>query len=153
MQPFDHTLNSAILAMAGEIFPDGFDVSDDAPSSYEALIQHLNAGNRMVVYSGGAEGTIYADPQVNYAFRAWHDWCHWKGANDFTIPGEIGVYTMQVSHLKERFSDVNRWSWILYAEVVGQRLYYSRYKTYVEDQRSFIAAYLTDPHAALSRMW
>jgi hypothetical protein len=42
----------------------------DAPDTYEKLKAHLDAGERLVVYSGGSQHTIYADPAVNHAFRA-----------------------------------------------------------------------------------
>ncbi len=42
--PLDRGLNAAILAMAGRIFPTGFDVSDDAPDTYPKLKAHLDAG-------------------------------------------------------------------------------------------------------------
>src|ERR1022692_1770927 len=71
-QPLDHQLNTAILEMASTFLPEGFDVSDDAPQTFNALKDHLKAGKRLIVYGEGCEGTIYADPRVNYAFRAWH---------------------------------------------------------------------------------
>ena len=95
MEPLDPNLNAAILAIAKRLFPDGFDVSDDAPDTYEKLKAHLDAGNRMLVYGGGSQHTIYADPAVNHAFRAWHDWTHWTGQHDLTFKGEIAVCTDQ----------------------------------------------------------
>jgi hypothetical protein len=70
MVPPDPQLNSAIINMATRLFPAGFDVSDDAPDTYEKLKAHLDAGKRLVVFSGGSQHTIYADPAVNHAFRA-----------------------------------------------------------------------------------
>jgi hypothetical protein len=152
MKPLDRTLNAAILTMSRRIFPTGFDVSDGAPDTHKKLKAHLDAGRRMVVYGGGCEGTIYADPEVNHSFRAWHDWCHWRGGYDFSPEGETAVCDMQCGQLIELYGDskeTRRWADILWAEVVGQRLYYQRHKRYVDDQRGFIEAYLRDPEDAL----
>ena len=69
----DIQFNAAVLTICNRILPAGYDVAAVAPETYEELIAHLDAGRRMLVYSGGAEQTIYGDPEVNYAFRAWHD--------------------------------------------------------------------------------
>jgi hypothetical protein len=154
MEPLDRGLNRAILTIANRICPYGFDVSDNAPDTYEKLREHLDAGNRMVVYNGGAEGTIYGDAEVNYAFRAWHDVCHWSGEHDFSIAGEAAVCKMQAFQLHQlygRTPETERWAKIIHAEVVGQRLYYGLYKRYVTDQTSFVQAYMLDPEAALTK--
>jgi hypothetical protein len=65
MLPLDPGLNTAILSIASDLFPDGFDVSPDAPSTYKALKAHLDTGKRLVVYDGGCEGTIYVDPALS----------------------------------------------------------------------------------------
>ena len=150
MEPLDRGFNAAILSIAAELFPDGFDVSPDAPGTYKALKGHLDAGKRLVVYDGGSEGTIYVDPAVNHAFRAWHDYSHWKGEHDFSLEGECAVFEMQRRHLLYLYGDsAQTRRWILRAEVIGQRLFYERYKRFVDDQRGFIEAYLKDPEATL----
>ncbi len=105
MEPLDPSLNAAIILIAAVLFPDGFDASKDAPSTYKALKAHLDAGKRLVVFSGGCEGTIYVDPAVNHAFRAWHDFSHWKGGHVFSVEGECGVFEMQRQHLLYTFGD------------------------------------------------
>lgn len=153
MLPVDATLNATILSIAGNLFPEGFDVAPDAPSTYRELKAHLDAGRRLVVYDGGSEGTIYVTPAVNHAFRAWHDFSHWTGGHDFSVRGECAVFAMQRQHLLDLYGDnkqTERWIDILRAEVIGQRLYYERHKRFVEDQRGFISAYLADPEGTLS---
>jgi hypothetical protein len=152
MVPLDPGFNAAILSIAADLFPGGFDVSPDAPSTYKALKAHMDAGKRLVVYDGGCEGTIYAAPAVNHAFRAWHDWSHWKGGHDFGVAGECSVFDMQRRHLLDRYGDTpeaRHWCAILQAEVVGQRLYYERYKRFIDDQHGFIEAYMQNPEDTL----
>jgi hypothetical protein len=153
MEPLDPNLNAAITAIAKRLFPSGFDVSDDAPDTYKKLKTHLDAGKRLVVFSGGSQHTIYADPAVNHAFRAWHDWTHWTGQHDLTFQGELAVYDAQRKHLIELFGDNSRtryWSEIINAEIIGQATYFEYHKRFPVDQRGFVEAYLKDPHLALT---
>jgi len=53
--PFDRSLDVAILHIASCLLPNGFDVSDKAPHTYEKLKAHLCAGKRMIVWSGNSE--------------------------------------------------------------------------------------------------
>jgi len=150
---FDIQFNAAVLAIAARLFPCGFLVAEDAPQSYEELIARLNAGLPMLVYSGGSDQTIYGDPEVNYAFRAWHDWCHWRGQFDFSLAGEIATFQMQAKHLVAIFGDDQRTRWwinILYAEVIGQREFYDEHGCFPENQRAFVERYVA-PHAANTR--
>ena len=150
--PFDPRLNTAILHIASRLLPKGFDVSDEAPDTYEKLKAHLCAGKRMAVWSGGSEATVCGHRSVNFAFRAWHDFCHWDGGHDFTLEGEIAACEMQCQHLFEFYGDCKRirgWCSLLRAEIVGQALFFQRHKRFPDDQRSFVAAYLVDPDIAL----
>lgn len=125
----DHGLNVAILHIAQRLLPQGFDVSDTAPDSYEALVACFESGARYVVYAGGSENTIYGDPKVNYHFRAWHDWCHWQGKHNFSFQGEYATYQMQCEHLAQLYGNdetTERWRRILFADVIGQKLYFHR---------------------------
>jgi hypothetical protein len=146
----DIQFNAAILTVCRRILSAGYDVSDHAPQTYEELVAHLEAGNRMTVYSGGSDRTIYGDPEVNYAFRAWHDWCHWRGRHDFSLEGELATCTMQVRQLVARYgnsSQTQRWQRILHAEVIGQREYFDAHGYFPEDQRAFVDSYLAACHA------
>jgi hypothetical protein len=152
MLPLDPSLNAAILAIASDLFPEGFDVSPDAPGTYKTLKAHLDAGKRLVVYDGGCEGTIYADPAVNHAFRAWHDWSHWKGGHDFSVAGEWRTFALQRRRLLDLHGDnqqTRRWIELIHADIVGFRLYYEPYRRFVDDQRSFIEAYMKNPEDTL----
>jgi hypothetical protein len=152
MDPLDPELNTAIVTIASRLFPAGFDVSEDAPDTYEKLKAHLDAGKRLVVFSGGSQHTIYADPTVNHAFRAWHDWTHWTGQHDLTFQGEQAVCADQRRHLIKLFGNtpqIERWAAIINAEIIGQATYFEYHKRFPVDQRGFAEAYLKDPHLAL----
>jgi hypothetical protein len=145
MHPLDKGFNCAVLTIANRLCPGGYRVSDDAPDTYEKLKAHLDLTKQMVVWSGGSETTIYADKEVNYAFRAWHDWCHYTGRHAFTVVGERAVFAMQCSHLILFYGDCYQtrlWIKLLRAEVIGQQEHFYKHGHYPNDQRAFVLAYL-----------
>ena len=143
-KPLNNSFNIAILHIASKLFPCGYNVSPDAPASYDELRAHLNAGKRMTVFSGGSDKTIYEDKEVNYAFRAWHDWCHWKGSFDFSSEGELNVFKMQVKHIVTLYgpSITKPWIKLLHAEIVGQQEHFVKYGVFPDDQRAFVENYI-----------
>ena len=154
-QPLDRGLNAAILHIADRLFPKGFDVSPNAPETYEALLAHIAETGRMCVGNGASENTIYADAEVNYAFRAWHDWCHWFGHYDFSLGGERQACELQKQHLRSLYCggrNLKRWEAILDAEVIGQAEYQACHGEFPIDQLSFVQAYLW-AHNASALCW
>ena len=79
-----YELNSKILKLAQR-----HTVKDIAPDSFASLKGASTSG--LVVYSGGSDNTIYGDPRVNWAFRAWHDKLHLDLNAPFTLQGETLV--------------------------------------------------------------
>ena len=143
--PLDIHLNVAVMHMADVVCPAGFDVSDTAPSTFPELMAFIETHRRITVFSGGSEKTIYADREVNYCFRAWHDWCHWRGRFDFSLEGETAVWQMQCDHFRSLFGDsamTRRWQKILYVEVVEQWLFHERHGYFPDDQMAFTRSYL-----------
>jgi monomeric isocitrate dehydrogenase len=139
-KPLSKEFNEAVVRMANKFLPDGFEVSDNAPSTYNALVRHLNEGNKMVVYGSDANNSIYADSYVNHCFRAWHDWCHWQGKHDFSLAGEIATYELMCEQIIDEYGRNKRtfqWCKIMEIEVVEQRLFYERYGQFVLDQSAF----------------
>jgi hypothetical protein len=151
MQSLDPALNAAIVYMASRFLPNGFTASPKAPSTYEELKALLDNGKQIVVFSGGSGKTIYGDKRVNYAFRAWHDYCHWNGKVPLTMDGEVAAFELQCRQLYDTFGfngQTLRWRNILHAEVVGQAQYYERHKRFPINQRMFVEHYLANPEIA-----
>ena len=156
LTPFNTKLNAAILHIASRVYPLGFDVQGVdtdavAPSTYEELRAHLNSGKRMVVASEGSEATIYGDPEVNYAFRAWHDWTHWRGEHDFSLTGESSTMSNQLCLLIDLYgwsTETRKWARLLYADIVGQKNYFDLHGVFPADQRQFVTDFL-DKHPSL----
>lgn len=153
--PVDQAFNDVVVKLANRYVP-RFVVADDAPSTFRQLKAHLDAGKTLVVAKEGSNHTIFADPAVNCAFRAWHDWCHWKGDYDFSLYGESVTCCMQIDQLYTHEgvnANTQKWARFLIAEIIGQRQYYEKYKTYISNQRAFVAKYCFNPTKALSQRW
>jgi hypothetical protein len=152
--PLDPGLNAAILQIAPRVLPRGFDVAVDAPSTYAELRQLIATGTRLRIWTGACQHTIYADPAVNHAFRAWHDWSHWIADEPFTPKGERAVAALQCRQLVADYGDnarTRRWQAIIGAEVIGQNEYRRRHRRFPADQIGFVRAYLDDRPYALNR--
>lgn len=103
-----------------------FRVADIAPHAHEELIHQIETHGIIVVWSGASEHTIFGDPEINYAFRAWHDWCHWRGGHDFSPEGESAASRMQCAHLAALYGETprtRRWCKTIEAEIIGQMRY------------------------------
>lgn len=145
--PLDFRFNYAVIEIAATLFPSGFLVSAKAPQDFETLTAIMDAGGPMIVWAGGSDATIYADRSVNYAFRAWHDYCHWIGGHALTAAGEAAACHMQCQHLLDRYGDTDTtkyWCRILDAEINGQGAYFKWHKRFPDDQRAFVLEYLKE---------
>lgn len=144
-QILDPTLNVAVMTIAQRLFPGGYDVGDDAPDTFEKVKALFQSGSRYVIYSGGCDSTIFGDPNVNYDFRAWHDWCHWQGGHDFSLRGEYETFKMQCGHLVAIYGDnetTRAWRRILFADIIGQKVYERRFGQFPDNQMQFVRDYL-----------
>lgn len=151
-KPLSETLNTVIELMTERI---DYSVSDEAPNSYAELKSLLDGGEQLVVYSGGSETTIFADPKINFAFRAWHDLTHYQYEYDFSLIGEMFTCNAQIYEVTYTLgADIAQHCRpYLTAEIIGQRLYYDKYKCYVEDQQAFVLAYMANSKEALLHRW
>lgn len=147
--PLDPGFNVAVLHMASRYHPCGFDVSDDAPDTYEELKAEATERGRITVWSGASDKTVFDDKEVNYAFRAWHDAIHLSRGEDFSFAGEYACYVAHARDLIEVFGDnerTRRWNDILFADIVGQALYREEHGNFPEDQRTFVEEFLRGLH-------
>lgn len=154
--PMDRGLNAAILHVANRLFPCGFDVCDVAPDTFDGLKAHVEITGRMLVWNGASDRTVFADDEVNFAFRAWHDLRHLTADAPFTPEGEAAACEAQIADLVTLFGDderTRRWAAIMRAEVNGQVAHLERHGAFPVDQAGFVAAWLVDADAALARPW
>lgn len=88
----------------------------------------------------GCENTIFGNKNINLAFRAWHDSIHIKHNLPFTLEGELAVFNEIQSqlHCNYYFEKL-----LLYGDIIGQTLYYEKYKVFPDNQRDFVIDFLT----------
>lgn len=149
-KPLSMHFNVAVLHIASQLFPCGFDVADKAPATYADLCEHVAKTGRIAVWSGASDQTMFGDPEVNYAFRAWHDWCHYRGAHTFTREGEAAVAEMQKQHVRTLYGrDAELFCALIDCEVMGQREYADAHDgQFPDDQMAFARAYLAARNVA-----
>lgn len=152
--PLSTRFNVAVLQIASNLFPAGFDVSENAPNAFEALVSHVQDTGRMLVWNGASDTTIFADNEVNFAFRAWHDYCHVAGGFEFTPEGEKAACLMQIEHIRAIYGDTptaDHFVSLVWAEVVGQVSYtLSHDGAFPVNQMAFVKHFLTNPVGAVS---
>lgn len=156
MLALDVDFNQAVLDITAHLLPQGFDVSSSAPSTYDELKALMARTGRLVVYGDASQRTIYGDPAVNHAFRAWHDICHLEGGYDTSFVGEVATCRIQTRQVLRRYGDSWRtWRWqkIVEAEIIGQARHLERHGCFPVDQAGFVLAYLDDPAGALDTRW
>lgn len=158
MTVFPNTqFDKLILSLAKSHWPQGWDVGPNAPDNFSHLKAEYAARGRITVFNGVCDNTIYGSPEVNYAFRAWHDALHIAHNLGFDTDSEIKVSNHQVQQVRQA-QDI---SWVethcfsrwVAADVAGQALYYRRHKRFVQNQRAFVEAYMYDPVVALEHFW
>lgn len=148
-QPIDRGFNVAVQHIASRLFPTGFDVSmveSEVPSRLATLTAHIRQTGRMLVWGGASELTCFACPETNAAFRAWHDWCHWKLQAPFTEDGERECAAMQQAHLATLYGieASRRWRLMIHIEVNAQLAYAQVHDgEFPVDQWAFMATWLT----------
>lgn len=129
VSPLDPDLCRIIAALAPE-----HEVRDHAPDTLQGVLAHPG-----IVYAGSSDQTIYGDPCVNWAFRAWHDAEHACGLFDFTLAGEALACEAQIKRLLQSYPRAPQsWVTIIRAEVIGQAVRYHETGSFPDDQFTFI---------------
>lgn len=142
VMPLIPQLNAAVMTMANATNRNGWDVGSwpEAAHSLDDLNQMIAADARIVVWSGASEVTIFADPEHNQAFRAWHDAVHYDLQAPFTLAGEAAVAFAQVGQIVRRYgadANVIEWSARILSEVIGQAIHEVQVGDFPADQVQF----------------
>ncbi len=144
-EPLDRALNVAVLHMASKVCPTGYDVGASAPDNLASLVDSIERNHRIMVNDENNDRTIFACPEVNAAFRAWHDWTHYQLRAPFTLDGELTVAHRQCEDLALIYghsAQCRKWQTYVMAEVYGQALAYAKTGRFPVDQVAFDLAYL-----------
>ena len=113
---------------------------------------HYAITGRVCVWNGASDKTIFADPEVNYAFRAWHDSKHIVGKFLFTREGELNCLAMQKTDVLAIYDGrtADFFCRLLDAEIRGQFDYQERHGGFPIDQIGFACTYLENAAIALA---
>ena len=155
-------LNSVVMFMACKFWPNGYNASSIPPMSFEELKRMYANTGRITVSTDHSDKTIFGDPAFNWAFRAWHDYCHLIEDADFSLQGETTACETQCSQVVESFvsgeldpnltcADIRQIINLLRAEVIGQAFYKQIHGDFVQDQVAFVMEYIVNPESALLR--
>ena len=140
----DKAFNAAVLHIAGKLNPCGWDIVPEryAPSTLgELRMVHAITG-RIAVSGANSDRTIFGDPEVNFAFRAWHDWHHLDLGAQFDPKGEARVCAAQQSDIMCLYGYQPLWDRLLDIEVNGQVRYFAYHNCFPVDQIGFARAQL-----------
>lgn len=124
-----------------------------APDSFAKLLTAYEKARRcgapLPVYAGDCELSIYGSPEVNHAFRAWHDSMHVELGAEFD---DVGEHTIAVKGYHRLIAEgVSREdASAVFADVWGQYEYEQRHGVFPHDQAAFVAAYLLSRNGALA---
>lgn len=124
-----------------------YEPAPDAPSDYPSLIKAAQVSLKvrvpLKVYDGASDQTIYTSAEANYAFRFWHDVCHFitPGA-DFTVAGEALAIAVQAKGVEQAFGKDSLEYKMFMADTLGQVTYFAIHGDFPQDQLAFCLASL-----------
>lgn len=114
----------------------------NAPSSWAALKSwddNFGHNNPIPVFDGGCELTIYSEPKINHAFRAWHDRTHLRIDAGFDYDGEFAVALSHRASVRGAGLALSDAKAIMF-DTIGQYRYYQTHNAYIHNQALFVAA-------------
>lgn len=151
-KPLSVRFNVAVNHIANKVLPRGFDVAADAPQDFESLIAHYKKTGRVLVWNGGSDSTIFACPDANYSFRAWHDSKHITRRLPFTRQGELCAMELQKEDVRRIYDGgtADYFCTLIDAEIRGQFDYKEKHGGFPLDQSAFTRAYLEDAAQAVA---
>lgn len=134
-------LNRAILLLSGNFVARPF-----APQTERELIEAQQSCADFPVWEGASLETIYRDPMVNHAFRAWHDKTHLAlpALHRFTLAGETATCDAQCRELLRLWPRALPLARIIRAEIIGQAEHFAAFGFFPGNQAAFIEEYLTN---------
>lgn len=128
-------LDAFILSVAPPHYP-----TADAPNESAELLAwaktHTIGRDPVPVWDGASDDSIYGSPEVNFAYRAWHDATHIKLDLDFTPDAEKQVALNHVREAWEAGLSVDACN-LLWIDSQGQNEYFAVHQDFVQNQRLF----------------
>ena len=136
-------LSALIVALAGT----NWFASEVAPQTWDELRVH-GVADRLPVWNGASETSIYGSDEVNWAYRAWHDRLHLVLGADFSPEGERAVALAHRAIVGRLLPECPEAAEAIWADSEGQNLYFRRHGRFPDNQAAFVGAWLTRGEAA-----
>ena len=138
-EPLFPRFNDVVRKMARFI---PYKLANEAYVDFEAMKADAAAnGGWFKVNIDHSAYTIFEQPSVNWAFRAWHDSCHLAADADFSEAGEREAMWRMVDQLIDAYGSTPLtlfWVEVIYIEVMGQFYHLQEFGVFPEDQRQFM---------------
>lgn len=147
--PVCHSFNQLVLAIARDLMPEGWDVIPNAPQTLEECRAYYDEHGRVAVDIESRSGCTVGDPEVHYAFRAWHDLIHILNPEEaaFTLAGEQWAANRHRDEIIKRVGYTPEAAWfgaLVEIEIVSQNAHNLRMGFYPPDPRAFALRWLAD---------
>ena len=90
-----------IVHKCQEYFVGDFDITPDESlcDTLDKVTAHYERTGKILVWSGASDNTIFAKPETNHRFRAWHDWIHVVNKLPFDYAGEMKALAIHKAHV------------------------------------------------------
>lgn len=117
-------------------------VQEDAPQSFPALSRafadSLETGEPIPISSEHSESVVYADAEVNFAMRFWHDVQHVRLGLTFDLVDELELALWHLGVLEREGFGPDSVAWqLLHADLVGSVYVMSLSRRFPLDQLRF----------------
>ncbi|MGJ6122344.1 hypothetical protein QN239_07185 [Mycolicibacterium sp. Y3] len=120
-----------------------YELTPDAPRTYEALVaaykHSATTGAPLPISIENSDTVIYADLDVNYALRFWHDISHVRHGLTFDLVDELELSLWHLGELEKAGHRPGSQVWrLLHADLTGQAYVQAFARRFPLDQRRFV---------------
>lgn len=110
-------------------------------ATFEDMRADYQRTGRIAINVDNSDNTIFGSPEVNWLFRAWHDYCHVMVNGGFDRPGELAAMRLMCDHISAHsgLTDAEKalCMELVRIEVKGQVDYYLATGMFPENQFDF----------------
>ena len=145
--PFSQRLNDWINEWFEQhkqyfVFVDTDDFNgDDIEGTFRSHQKRFHEEGVIHIWTGASDSTIFGSNEMNYKFRAWHDYFHITRGFGYDFAGESIVCQIQ----KEMIPD--DWTYekeLIHCEIIGQAQFFVYNRYFIDNQRLFTIMYLNN---------
>jgi hypothetical protein len=146
MSPLSQSLENQLVTLCSRKAPyriEALPMDNGHPENLQELLKAtardwrdtngMLLGQRVPVWSGASDKTIWSSPSVNHLLRAWHDSHHVLLDADMSTAGEKRCAKYACSLITGALERQTLW-----CELAGQTYYWAEWKAHIDNQRNFV---------------